>query len=355
MPAYKTIDKVTGRVKSWYCSFKYRDYTGQNKRKVKRGFQTRAAALEWERNFLERLAASPDMTMRNLCRLYLDDMAARLKPTSIRTKKSVIENQILPTFGDTPVNAITPADIRSWQQKVMAAGLHPTYQRCIHRTLSAVFNYAVKFHQLTTNPARVAGPIGEVLAHRTAYWTPKQFAAFLLTHLSPVYCCLFSLLFWSGCRIGEALALTAEDVDMEHSSIRINKSFARIHGRDLIQSPKTPASNRTVTLPGFMMEILKDWIRYTDVKGKQRLFEGVMRTTASVVFHRHIEWAGLPDIRVHDLRHSHASLLVSIGCSPIVIKERLGHQSINTTINIYSHLFPTKQSEVKEKLEHLPL
>lgn len=355
MPAYKTIDKATGRIKSWYCSFKYRDYTGKNKRKVKRGFQTRAAALEWERAFLERLAASPDMTMRNLCRLYLDDMAARLKPSTILGKKSIIDNHVLPFFGDTPVNAITPADIRSWQQKIIAAGASPTYQRNIHRNVSAVFNYAVKFHHLATNPARVAGTIGQAASHRTLYWTPKQFSAFLLTRLKPMYCCLFPLLFWSGCRIGEALALTAEDVDIENSAIRINKTYSRLQGHDLVHSPKTPASNRTVTLPGFMMEILKDWIRYTDVTGKQRLFEGTTRNAVTGVFHRHAKRAGLPDMHIHDLRHSHASLLISIGCSPVVIKERLGHQSITTTINIYSHLFPTKQEEVKEKLEHLPL
>lgn len=355
MSVYKVMDRETGKVKSWYCIFRYHDYTGKLTQKIKRGFLTRAAALEYERAFLERLTASPDMTLQALCDIYLVDMSARLKPTTMRNKRDIVGRYILPVFKDTPINEISPAAVRQWQQNIMVMGLSPTYQHAINRELSAMLNYAVRFHHLTTNPARVAGAIGKAESHRAEYWTPEQFSAFLLTRLKPIYCCLFPLLFWTGCRVGEALALTADDVDIAGGSIRINKTYTRIHGQEILQTPKTPASNRVVTLPGFMVDILKDWIQYTEVKGRQRLFEGLAVQAVDKVFRRHAIKAGVPVIHVHDLRHSHASLLVSIGCSPVVVKERLGHQSITTTINTYSHLFPTKQGEIANRLQNLSL
>lgn len=352
MPAYKTLDKATGRVKSWYCSFVYRDYNGQKRRKVKRGFTTRGDALEWERAFLERFAGTPDTVLRAVCENYLHDLAFRLKPTTLVTKRAILVTYVVPLLGDVPVNAITAGMIRKWQQNIMSRGLSATYQHTINGQLSALLNYAVRFYHLPQNPMRQAGSIGKTRANRVKYWTPEQFAVFLLSRLKPIHCCLFSLLFWTGCRVGEALALTANDVDLAGGVLHIRKTYTRIGRRSIVQTPKTKASNRDVALPSFLVAILKDWIERAGVQGEQRLFEGLSSVqTVTAIFRRHATKAGLPYIHVHDLRHSHASLLASMGVSPVVIKERLGHQNIATTIDIYSHLFPAKQNEVVERLE----
>ena len=108
MPAYKTIDKKTGRALSWYAAFWYSDYTGRKRKKLKRGFSTRTAALEWERAFLEYQAATPDMSMETLCALYIEDMSARLKPTTIDRRKKSFSAMLFPSLVIRPSTPSRP-------------------------------------------------------------------------------------------------------------------------------------------------------------------------------------------------------------------------------------------------------
>lgn len=118
MPAY--FDEST---KTWFCKFYYTDYTGAKKQKKKRGFKLQREAKEWERAFLERLQGTPDMTFQALYDLYIEDMSHRLRQNSIDGKKNVFKNHILTYFKDKPVNAITPTDIRAWQNEQIDKGL----------------------------------------------------------------------------------------------------------------------------------------------------------------------------------------------------------------------------------------
>lgn len=197
----------------------------------------------------------------------------------------------------------------------------------------------------------MAGVIGTKKRDKIAYWTPEQFAAFILSKQSPRYIALFCLLFWTGCRIGEALALTPMDIDLTNRQMSITKTYTRLHKKGVIQKPKTPASIRRVALPSFLCTILADWIKRAGIEPNARLFEELELTSIEQTFHKHAEKIGLPRIRVHDLRHSHASLLATLGVSPVVIKERLGHENISTTIDTYSHLFPSAQKEAVSLLE----
>ncbi len=135
--------------------------------------------------------------------------------------------------------------------------------------------------------------------------------------------------------------------------MRINKNYARLNREDLILSPKTPKSHRTVTLPAPLISIIKDYIKgLYEPQPNERLFE----VTKSYFLHemrRGCTLSGVKRIRIHDLRHSHASLLIEMGCTPILVKDRLGHENIQTTLNTYSHLYPNKQSEVASKLEEI--
>ena len=163
----------------------------------------------------------------------------------------------------------------------------------------------------------------------------------------------FSLLFWSGIRSGELLALEMEDFNFDTQTIRISKNYARLNGKDLLLPPKTPKSNRQIVLPLAVCAILQQYIdTLSKATEKQKLFP-VTKKWLSKELKRGIETSGVKMIRVHDLRHSHASLLVELGCSPILISERLGHEDIKTTLQTYSHLYPNKQKEVANMLEKL--
>lgn len=360
MPAYKKISPSTGRA-SWFASFYYTDWTGKRKQKKKEGFDTKKAALEYERGFLERQAASPDMTFSALCDLYLSDYKITRRKTSYEKREYELKTYIKPFFDNIPINAITPATVRKWQAEMKkrknskreGSPLAPSMLNTIHKALSSVFNYAVKYYKLPSNPARLAGAIGSTKSPTMNFWTLQQFKAFHKT-LSPddLHAVAFALLFYTGLRKGELLALTPADFDFNAGILTISKTYQRIRKQDVIQPPKTEKGNRRISLPPFILDMMKNCFRRLNHPAKnQRIFDTITATTLLRTLNRGADAAGLPHIRVHDMRHSHASLLIEQGFSPLVIKERLGHENIETTLNIYSHLYPTKQSEIAERLQ----
>lgn len=141
-----------------------------------------------------------------------------------------------------------------------------------------------------------------------------------------------------------------EQVLLRHANYRIS-AYARIDGEDLFLDPKTPKSNRKITLPQFVCDLVKDYAdRLYGYDPSDRLFE-VTKHYLKHEMERGCKKTGLREIRVHDLRHSHASLLIELGFAPLLISERLGHESVTTTLEIYSHLYPTKHGEVADRLE----
>ena len=227
--------------------------------------------------------------------------------------------------------------------------------KTIHIALSAVFNFAVKYYKLPSNPARIAGSMGSTKTPTMNFWTLSQFKAFQGTlPEGDLYAVAFSLLFYTGIRKGELLALTPADFDLKAGILTISKTYQRIKRQDVIQPPKTEKGFRKIALPPFIVDMMKDcFCRLNNPVKNQRVFDSITMTALLRALNKGAKAAGLPHIRVHDLRHSHASLLIEQGFSPLVIKERLGHESIETTLNTYSHLYPTKQSEIAEKLQAL--
>lgn len=162
---------------------------------------------------------------------------------------------------------------------------------------------------------------------------------------------IFELLFWTDMRSGELLALALND--FENKTVSINKNYARLNFEDLILPPKTPKSKRSITIPDFLCDIVEEYSqKLYDYDPDDRLFN-VTKFYFTHEMIRGCKKFGVKRIRIHDLRHSHASLLIELGFSPLLIAERLGHEKVKTTLQIYSHLYPNKHSEVAEKLEEL--
>ena len=150
----------------------------------------------------------------------------------------------------------------------------------------------------------------------------------------------------------ELLALTAADFDFEKETVAINKSYQRLHGEDVITTPKTKKSNRTIKMPRFLCEEMQEYIGMLyGVKKKDRIF-----TVTKHYLHHEMDRgarpAGVKRIRIHDLRHSHISLLIDMGFSAVAIADRVGHESIEITYR-YTHLFPSKQKEMADRLDDL--
>lgn len=161
----------------------------------------------------------------------------------------------------------------------------------------------------------------------------------------------FMTLYWTGMRIGELLALTPKDIDLEKRTISISKSYQRIDRRDVITPPKTPKSKRVISIPEFLAIDLQDYIgSIYGIEENDRLFP-VTKYFLEHEMQRGIKASGVKRIRLHDLRHSHASLLIEMGFTPLAIAERLGHERIETTMNTYAHLYPNKQNQLADQLD----
>lgn len=149
------------------------------------------------------------------------------------------------------------------------------------------------------------------------------------------------------------VAKTTPYFDFEKSTITMNKSYQRINREDVITTPKTPKSNRVVTMPNVLAECLKAYISQCyDLDEENRIFP-YTKYFLTHEMQRGCKKSGVKKIRIHDIRHSHASLLVEMGFSPLLIAERLGHERVQTTMETYSHLYPNKQVEVANRLDSL--
>ena len=351
MPAYK--DEKTGK---WFAKFYYTNWQGIKKQKWKRGFATKKEALGFERDFLEKQSANPDMTFQNLYEIYMEDMAARLKQSTLLTKKAVLQTHILPFFGNKPINEIKASDVRRWQAKLMSSpnNYSQTYLKKINTELNSIINYAKRFYDLNTNPCGKAGTIGKAKAEEMDYWTYDEYIAFREgVKDKPLSYICFEVLYWTGMREGELLALSPADIDFDNKLISINRTYQRIGGKDVFTSPKTRKSKRKIPIPDFLCQELSDYIqsRYM-LDADERLFP----VTKSYLAHEMIRGCkntGIKKIRIHDIRHSHASLLINQGCDALMLADRLGHEKVSTTLNTYSHLFPHKQQELVHNLESL--
>ena len=347
MPVYKDEKRNT-----WYCKCNYRDWLGESKSKMKRGFATKKEALEWEREFLQRQSSSMDMKLSSFVDVYFDDKAPRLKERSIMTKRTLIETKILPYFGDKQMNDITAVDIIKWQNALLNQEYKPTYLRMIQNQLTALFNHAERFYDLKDNPCKKVDKMGRANAKELNFWTKDEFEVFIqcFTEEEEMYRIIFLMLFWLGCRVGELLALTSEDIDFEKGTVSISKTYFRRNKTDYITAPKTESSNRKITIPQFLQDEIKQFLdRQYELMPEERIFPITDRAIQKKMKQK-TEQAKLKPIRVHDLRHSHIALLIEKGMQPLVIAQRVGHDSVNTTMNIYGHLYPNKQKQVADLL-----
>lgn len=341
---------------TWRAVYRYTDWTGERKQTQKRGFPTKREAIAWEREQLAKLKQDLDMTFESFFSSYTADMQSRLKENTWRTKENIIRNRILPYFGKRKMSEIRPRDIITWQNKMInyrdkdGNQYSPVYLKTLHNQLSAIFNHAIRYYGLHNNPAAKVGNMGKSKNKEMQVWTKEEYLRFADSMMDkPLSFYAFEMLYWCGIREGELLALTPEDFDFNKCTVSINKSYQRLKGKDIITNPKTPKSIRTIVMPDFLCEEMKECIRFQySIQPTDRLFP----VTKSYLHHemtRGAKEAGIKRIRIHDLRHSHISLLIDMGFTAVAIADRVGHESIDITYR-YAHLFPSKQAEMATQL-----
>lgn len=297
------------------------------------------------------------MTFEAFVEIYIKDKKKRLRENIWSTKEHIIRTKILPYFKEKRLSEIKPRDVIAWQNEMLnyrdknGKAYSPTYLKTLHGQLSAILNHAVRFYGLKSNVAATAGCMGSEKHKEMLFWTKEDYLKFAEVMMDkPQSYYAFEVLYWCGIREGELLALTPADFDLDKGLLSITKSYQRLKGRNVITDPKTPKSVRVIQMPQFLTDEIRDYLKSLyKVQQDQRIFE----VTKSYLHHemdRGAKEAGVKRIRIHDLRHSHVSLLIEMGFSALAIADRVGHESVDITYK-YAHLFPSKQQEMAQKLD----
>lgn len=343
MVIYK--DKERG---TYFFVVRVRQFDGTQKQVKRRGFKTKKEAREAEAKMLVEKETNSSLTFAQVADSYFDWYCQRRKQSSINTIKNAIYNHLQKELGKIKIDKITAKHIMNYQNKLVNNYSADTLKQ-IHAVLSAIFNFAIKFYGLTSNPARIAGNFELESNKRMNYWEFDEFQRFIDTVDDLLYNAFFSTLYYSGARKGELLALTWADVDFAEKTININKTE---YNRQ-VTKPKTKSSNRIILLPTLIINLLKKLKEHatlaTPVKNDYVVFgefyNSIATSTLDERYNKYVATAGVKRILLHEFRHSHASYLINKGVSPLVVAQRLGHSDVATTLNTYSHLYPSKQAE----------
>lgn len=299
------------------------------------------------------------MSFDTYVELYERDIKPRLKENTWLTKESIIEKKILPYFQKRKLCDITAKDVIEWQNEIRkltdksGKKYSQTYLKTVHNQLSALFNHAVRYYGLKSNPAAIAGNMGTEERKEMLFWTLEEYKKFSEVMMDkPISYYAFQMLYWCGIREGEMLALTPKDFDFKAETVTIDKSYQRLKGRDVITTPKTKKSNRTIKMPKFLCEEMQEYLGMFYEAGENDRIFPISKSYMHHEMDRGSKEADVKRIRIHDLRHSHVSLLIEMGFTALAIADRLGHESIEVTYR-YAHLFPSKQTEMANKLDDL--
>jgi len=279
-----------------------------------------------------------------------------LRPTTQESYWSHIRNHVDPTIGKIKLKDLRPDHLQSLYSQKLSLGLSRRSVRLLHANLRTALKQAMRWGLVARNVTDL------VQAPRPAkttftFCTKEQLNTFLKGVEGHRWYPIYVLLVYLGLREGEALAIHYEDCDMVNRVINVRHTLITLKTGVTLSEPKTQMSKRAVTLPKVAYDVLKQYLDQLEIN------HGLIFTSSAGTpiyprnFIRHfkkvIAEAGLPDIRVHDLRHSHASLLLASGVHPKLVQERLGHSSIALTLDTYSHVIPSLQEEVARRMDDL--
>ena len=364
MGAYRYVKKTKDgkeQKTTWYCSFTYVDTDGKKKKKTKRGFKLEREAKKWEEDFLKEIESKKQtshdgVTFAGFVEIYKQDNKNTIREHTWQTKENIIRVKLIPYFGKKKLDEITNLDIRHWQNNLLeerrenGEPYSKDYLRTIFNQLSAILSHAVRYYKLPSNPAAGECIFQKNSGQEKQCWTAEEYLKFADAIMDkPDAFYAFEILYWCGLRISELLALTPDDIDFKNNVIKIDKGYHRIGDHDVTDKPKTKKSVRNVDMPDFLAEELKEYIdSLYEIENGQRIFE-FSEDRLRHIMQNGSKLAGVKRIRMHDLRHSHVSLLINMGFSSVAIAERLGHKSIEIT-HQYAHAFPDAQKKIAKRL-----
>lgn len=358
---YKEVKK--DKNSPYRVAFTYIGPDGKEHRSCKRGFKLMKEANDWVEKKLPAIirekeaSRTPDemMTMSKLVEKYLENLLKKkmINENTFENKKNIFESKILPYLGDKVVYQIDENDIETWQINVIdnaEIDYAPSYWYAMETQLSAVLNYAMKYHKLGKNVMKNVDRIGKKTCKEKTIWTIEEYRRFIKElEYDPVYYYAFQVLFWCGLRRGELLALTPSDIDFENNTIRVDESYQRIKKEDVITKPKNDSSVRILNIPEDLTQELKEYIDgFCDIDKNTRIFP-IKYSTLYKKMKKGIEAADVKKVTPHGLRHSNISMLANMGYNSVDIAYRAGHSRLYMT-NYYTHRYEGTDKKIANAL-----
>lgn len=386
MPIYSIKDNK-GKTIKYRVDVNYKDENGNYKRitKMNKNTTTLSGAKKVELEILNKLnlmssdLSSDEMTYQQLWESYCEYQKNEVKQTTLKKCEQHNRVHILPFFKDKIITKITHKDVQRWKNKMNEKDLNVTTKNNIFKSLKCVMNYGVKFHNLTSNVCYKVSNFKNptiIIDEEVHYWTIDEFNKFIYDFRSVCeekndihfwnYYVLFNVLYFAGLRRGEAYALRWTDYDSLKRTLHIKKSICqKLKGvRNFETSPKTKSSIRKIKIPKRLCDVLDEHLkRYeedvylfdkkSDIWYINGGLEPLRDTTVDKYFNAQTEKLDLEQIRIHDLRHSFASLLINGGVNIKIISEMMGHSSVDITWNRYGHLYPNAQDKATDYIDSL--
>ncbi len=348
--------------KSWSVRFRYVESNGKEVQKRLSGFSTKkeaqAAELEFKVQHKTNYKKLDQLSFVELFNDYEKFIKTRTKASTHYDFKSKTEGHILPYFKDYNVIDITPKIILEWQNTLEKFSYN--YKCHLRTCLSGMLRYAEKYYDIPNQLRKVDNFRNLEQEQEMSIWTPEEFEKAMSFVKDKEYKVFYTALYLTGARKGEMLATSWNDWDFDKKILNINKSVSKkVTGAQwIVTTPKNKSSNRKIRIPDYLIEIMKDLYvnKLNENKIGQFVF-GNEKPLPETCICRYLTKAAndadIKVIRIHDLRHSHASYLLSKGISVVAVAKRLGHSNIEQTLNTYAHLLPEDNESLINRLENL--
>jgi len=342
-----------------YYSVRYKDPQGVVKQKTvqNRLWTTKKEAKAAAETFILSMSKQTDnITVGQLYSIYIVEMERTLKLKSSHNIESIYRNNIEPSFGKIVVRNITPRMIAQWQTKLVEQGYNNSTLNTIQMKFRAILNYGVNLSYIEKSPFKLKFAQNQTQNKRDMeYWTPIEFKRFIRRVSDPMFHCFFTLLYWTGIRQGEAVALTIGDINFNDNTINVNKTFDPMN--HVVTTPKTSNSVRKVPMTEELRNELSAQINWMKLipgyDAKHILFGFDIHTNPTKIKNTQVKAcneSGVKIIRIHELRHSHVSVLINNGYNSFEISKRLGHTPAMVE-NIYGHMFKKNETNMVNKLD----
>lgn len=344
--------------------------TNKRKQKTVSGFKTKKEAVKACAEMITQIENGQynEKSKVTIEQFLIDFMENVVKPsvqiTTYNTQMNIVKNHIIPDLGKKKMEELNPITVQKLYMKKIDNGLSSSYIKLMHAILGKAYRKAMEWGIVQKNVIQLVTP-PRVEHKDITVWTLDEAKRFLDHSQKRKFFIGYVLAIYTGMRRGEIIGLRWSDINLENNTLSIKQTLTYSNGKGYFKEPKTKGSKRTITIPEYAVQCLK---KHKAKQNEYRLKLGeayedhdlvvcswngqpINPTDINKDFTMAIKLSGVPQIRFHDLRHTHATILLQMGENPKVVSERLGHSEVGITLDTYSHVLPNMQKELANNFD----